>query len=194
MKYKSLPLALSLLLFASCTSLRDFVPGGGDVRQAGAFNIGQRVFDHASTNCIDEQPNMGFEYTVSREDGAFGYEFGVARHSDRQDIPTTGNTGVEGWELTAGLRREFPIEGFGAVPYLGVGLSGFHVDRNNETPGFPEGSDVGLGAYARVGMTMKINTHAFVGIDARFIQEEWINEGEYDLDGDVVSLVLGFSL
>jgi hypothetical protein len=193
MNSKSLTLALPFLLLASCASLQDYVPGGGDVRRAGSFNIGQRVFDHASANCLDEQPYMGFEYTVSREDGAFGYEFGLGRQSDREEIPTTGDTSVEGWELTAGLRREFPIEGWAVVPYAGIGLSGYRVERDNETAGFSDVVDLGGATYARLGATMKIDANAFIGIDVRFIQTEWFNEGLYDLDGDVVSLVLGFS-
>ncbi len=193
MNSKSLTLALPCLLLASCTSLREYVPGGGDVRQTGSLNIGQRVFDHASTNCVDEQLNIGAEYTVSREDGAFGYEFGLSHHNDHEEIPTTGDTTVEGWELTAGLRREFPIEGYDVLPYAGIGLSGYSVDRDNENPGFAEGTDTGVGAYARVGATMKVSTNAFIGVDVRFIEEEWLGEGKYDLDGDVVSFVLGFN-
>ena len=188
---RSLP--LFCLLLGSCASLQDYVPGSSELRQTGALHLGQRVFDHHSTNCIDEQPNMGFAYTVSREDGAFGYEVGLERHSDRQILGATGDTKVEGFELMGGLRREFPIDGTDVVPYAGVGLELFQYDRDNELGGQPEGKDYGVGSYLRVGATMKIDQHAFVGVDLRFLQEEWLDDGGYDLDGNVVSLVLGMS-
>ena len=181
------------LLLSSCASIEQYVPGTDELRQTGAVHLGQRVFDHRSANCIDEQPNMGFEYTASREDGDFGYELGLFRHSDRQTIAATGNTKVEGWELTGGIRREFPIEGYDVVPYAGVGLELFQYDRDNALGSQPEGKDLGIGAYLRVGATMMIDEHAFIGFDVRFIEEEWLDDDGYDIDGDVVSLVLGLS-
>ena len=185
--------AIPCLLLSSCASLQDRVPGTGELRQTGALHLGQRVFDHDSANCIDEQPNMGFAYTASREGGVFGYELGLERHSDRQILGATGNTKVEGYELMGGIRREFPIEGTDIVPYAGLGLELFQYDRDNELGGQPEGKDYGVGAYLRVGATMMIDQHAFIGIDLRFIEEEWIDDDGYDVDGDVVSLVLGMS-
>ncbi|MFT5080374.1 MAG: hypothetical protein ACI84E_001030, partial [Planctomycetota bacterium] len=186
----------SLLLFGlgSCASLEDYAPGGGDVRETLSVNLGQRVFDHASTNCIDEQLALGVEYTMLREDGAFGYEFGLHNHNERKDILTTGRTRVDGWELTAGLRREFPIEGTSITPYAGLGLSMYTVERQNELAGFPEGHDSGPGIYGRVGARMTVSEAMFIGIDVRLIQEEFLKEGKYDLDGDVVSFVVGWSL
>ena len=189
------PLTLVILstLLSSCTSLQDRIPGTSELRQTGSLHLGQRVFDHDSADCIDEQPNMGFAYTASREDGDFGYEFGIERHSDRQTLGATGNTKVEGYELMGGIRREFPIDGTDIVPYAGLGLELFQYDRDNELAGQPEGKDYGFGAYLRVGATMMIDQHAFIGIDLRFIEEEWIDDDGYDVDGDVVSLVLGMS-
>jgi hypothetical protein len=186
--------ALAIASLASCATVEDWVPGGGDVRQSAMVDLGLRVFDHASANCIDEQPAFGLEYTVHREDGVFGYEFGLHNHNDRQDITATGRTRVDGWELTAGLRREFPIEGYDITPYIGLGIDAYTVNRDNETAGFAEGRDSGFGAYARVGATMLVSDSAFIGIDVRFIEEDWIKDGRYDLDGDVVSFVLGFNL
>ena len=164
------------------------------MRETIALDFGQRVFDHASTNCIDEQLAFGLEYTLLREDGAFGYEFGIHNHNERKDIPVTGRTRVDGWELTAGLRREFPIEGSDITPYVGLGVSMYTVERQNEVVGFPEGHDSGPGVYGRVGARMRVSDAMFIGLDVRLIQEEFLKEGRYDLDGDVVSFVLGWSL
>jgi hypothetical protein len=167
------------------------VPGGGDVRQSASLDLGQRIFDDASAHCIDEQLAVGLEYTIHREDGMFGYEFGVNHHYGHKDIAATGHTMVRGWEINAGLRREFPSEGSDLVPYAALGIDAFYVDRNNELPGFFERRDLGMGAYARVGAVYHLSQSAFVGLDVRFIQEDWVDNGGYDLDGDVVSLVLG---
>ena len=189
-----LPIALLLLSFGSCASLAERVPGGGDLRETLALDLGQRVFDHASTNCIDEQLAVGVEYTMLREDGAFGYEFGIHNHNRRKDIPATGRTRVDGWELTAGLRREFTIEGSSITPYAGLGMSLYTVERQNEVVDAPEGHDSGPAIYGRIGATMPVSDNAFIGIDLRLIQEQFLKDGKYDLDGDVVSLVLGFWL
>ncbi|MFT4709298.1 MAG: hypothetical protein ACJAZ8_000874 [Planctomycetota bacterium] len=193
MRFDLPKMALPCLLLSSCASLQDLVPGTSKLRQTGALHLGQRVFDHHSTNCIDEQPNMGFSYLASREDGAFGFELGLERHSDRQTLPATGNTKVQGYELMGGIRREFPIEGISIVPYAGVGFELFQYERDNELGSQTEGKDQGIGAYLRVGATLMIDEHAFVGFDVRFIEEEWLNDDGYDLDGDVVSLVFGMS-
>jgi hypothetical protein len=146
--------ALAIASLASCATVEDWVPGGGDVRQSAMVDLGLRVFDHASANCIDEQPAFGLEYTVHREDGVFGYEFGLHNHNDRQDITATGRTRVDGWELTAGLRREFPIEGYDITPYIGLGIDAYTVNR-----GLRRGPRLGLrrlrsgrGNHARIGL------------------------------------------
>jgi hypothetical protein len=189
---------LSLLLLAlapltACSTLEAFVPGGGDLDQMAAVNLGQRIFDDAGAACLDEQPNIGLEYALWREDGLFGYEFGVHHHTDRGDLPVLGNTRVQGVELTAGLRRVFPIEGSSLTPYAGLGLGGYWVDRDEEVPSNRDGAESGLGAYARLGVTAPLSEHTFIGLDVRFIQEEFIQAGDLDLDGDVVSLIFGLS-
>jgi len=40
---------------------------------------------------------------------------------------------------------------------------------------------------------MPLSESSFIGIDVRFIQEDFINSGDLDLDGDVVSLIFGLS-
>ena len=188
------PTCALLLGLGSCSTLETYVPGAGDVRETFALDLGQRVFDHASTNCIDEQFAFGAEYTLLREDGAFGYEFGIHNHNRRKDILVTGRTRVDGWEITAGLRKEFPIEGSDITPYVGLGASLYTVDRENEVADFPEGDDSGPGIYGRVGARMRVSDNVFVGLAVRLIQEDFLKEGKYDLDGDVVSFVLGWSL
>jgi len=190
---KQLPL-LCVALCASCSTLADYVPGGGDLRETAALNLGQRVFSHNSANCIDEQPNAGLEYSIWREDGLFGYDFGIDYHSARKDLPVFGNTNVHGWELTSGLRRTFPIEGFPITPYIGAGLTGWWADRNEENNTPRDGEEFGLGVYERLGATMPISKRAFIGLDVRFIQEDFIQSGHLNMDGDVVSLTLGMIL
>lgn len=187
---KLLPL-LSFSLLASCSTLHDYVPGGGDLRERAAVNLGQRVFSHHSANCIDEQPNAGFEYSMWREDGAFGYDFGLNYHSDRKTLPVYGNTVVRGWEATAGLRRTFEVEGLPFTPYIGAGLTGWWADRDEENNTSRDGEESGAGIYERFGATMPISERAYIGVDVRFIQEDFIQGGDLNMDGDVVSLVLG---
>ncbi len=185
-----LPL-LPLALLASCSTLQDYVPGGGDLRETASLNLGQRVFSHDSANCIDEQPSAGLEYAIWREDGVFGYDFGVNYHSARDVLPVFGNTNVHGWELTSGLRRVFPIEGFPLTPYIGVGVEGWWADRDEENNTPRDGEEAGFGIYERFGVTMPISERAFLGLDVRFVQEDFIQGGELNMDGDVVSLTLG---
>jgi hypothetical protein len=187
---KLLPL-LSVALLASCSTLRDYTPGGGDLRERAAVNIGQRVFSAHSANYVDEQPNLGFEYSTWREDGAFGYDFGVNYHSDRADMPVFGNTVFRGWEATAGLRRSFEIEGFPITPYIGAGLTGWWADRDEEVNSPRDGEETGVGIYERVGITMPVSKRSFIGIDVRYVQENFIHEGDLSMNGDIVSLTFG---
>lgn len=184
---------LAALPLTSCTMLEAYVPGGGDLDQTAAVTFGQRVFDHSSAACLDEQPNVGLEYAIWREDGLFGYEFGVNHHTERGTLPTVGNTRVQGWEATAGLRSVFPIEGSPITPYVGLGIGGYWADRDEEVASFRDGSETGFEAYGRIGATMPVSENSFIGIDVRFIQEDFAQAGDLDLDGDVVSLIFGLS-
>ena len=187
------PLLVLPLALASCSTLEAYVPGGGDLDSMAAVNLGQRVFDHASSACLDEHDAFGLEYALWREDGAFGYELGVHHHTDRGTIPVLGNTRIQGWEATAGLRRVQPIEGWRLTPYAGLGLSAWWADRDQAVDSPTNTDETGLGVYARLGATMPLSDHTFVGLDVRFLQEDFMQGGELDLDGDTVSLVLGVS-
>jgi len=186
-------LAVLPLALASCSTLEAYVPGGGDLDQMAAVNLGQRVFDHASTACLDEHYAFGLEYALWREDGAFGYEFGLHHHTDRGEIPLLGNTRFQGWEATAGLRYVQPVEGWTLTPYAGVGLSAFWAGRDQEVDSPTDTEETGLGLYARLGATMPLSHNTFIGLDVRLHQEDFIQGEELDLDGDTVSLVLGMS-
>ncbi len=187
------PLLVLPLALASCSTLEAFVPGGGDLDSMAAVNLGQRVFDHSSSACLDEHNAFGLEYALWREDGVFGYEFGVHHHTDRGTLPVAGNTRFQGWEATAGLRRVVPLEGYILTPYAGLGLAGFWASRDEEFPTLQDSEDTGAAAYVRFGATAPLSDSTFIGLDVRFIQEEWLNEGDLDLDGDTVSLVLGLN-
>jgi len=187
---KLLPL-LPVLLLASCSTLRDYVPGGGDLRERAALNLGQRVFSDHSANWLDEQPNAGIEYSLWREDGAFGYDFGLNYHRDRITMPVFGNTVMRGWEATAGLRRTFEIEGLPFTPYIGAGVTGWWADRDEENNTARDGEESGAGVYERFGATMNLSDHAYIGLDVRYSQEDFIQGGNLNMDGDVVSLTLG---
>ncbi len=188
------PLLVLPLALASCQVLEATVPGGGDLDSMVAVDLGQRVFDHASSACLDEHDAVGLEYALWREDGAFGYEFGIHHHEDSGTLPVLGRTTFEGWEATAGLRRVQPIEGWKLTPYAGVGLSGFWADRDQEVDSSTDAEEGGLAVYARFGATMPLTETSFIGVDVRFIQEDFLQGDALDLDGDVVSLVLGLTL
>lgn len=192
----SLPMRILLtlaLLTSSCASLPELVPGGGDLRQNADVHLGQRIFSAASANCLDEQLNFGGDYSVWREDGLFGYDLGVAYHRDRDTLPVVGRTVVEGYEVYGGLRKTFEIGGSDIRPYVGLGLTGWWADREEETPSSRDGNEDGIGVYERVGAWMPIADNAFVGADLRFIQEDFIQNGELDMDGHVISVVFGIS-
>jgi len=187
---KLLPL-LPLALLASCSTLQDYVPGGGDLRQRVGVNLGQRAFSAESANAIDEQPNGGVEYSIWREDGLFGYDFGINYHSDRATLPVYGNTVMRGWEAIAGLRRTFEIEGLPFSPYIGAGVSGWWADRDEENNTSRDGEESGAAVYERFGISMPVSERAFIGLDVRYIQEDFIQGGNLSMNGDVVSLVFG---
>lgn len=187
---------LSLCLLgatASCYSLADYAPGGGDVNQQASLNLGQRIFHHASANCLDEQSSVALDYSLWREDGAFGYDFGIGHHRDRGTIPTIGNTVVEGAELYGGIRRTIPLEGVPFTPYVGLGLTGWYADRDEEIKTSRDGAELGVGIYERIGAWMPLSESTFVGLDMRFIQEELLHEGDLNMDSHVIALTFGIS-
>lgn len=182
---------IPISLLASCASLAELVPGGGDLREHASVNLGQRIFSHSSANCIDEQDAIGVEYSVWREDGLFGYDVGLNYHRGSGDLPVYGDTTVEGLELNMGLRKTFPLSGTSLSPYIGLGVSGWTADREEENKTSRDGVESGLGVYERIGVTMPISKHAYIGVDLRFIQEDFLNKGHLNMDGDVISFVLG---
>lgn len=184
----------AVLLCTSCYSLADIAPGGGDLREQVNLNLGQRIFHHASANCLDEQSSVAMEYSVWREDGLFGYDVGAGYHRDRGNLPVSGNTLVEGAEAYFGVRRALPIEGLLITPYVGLGLTGWWADRDEETKTARDGAESGLGVYERIGASMPLSEHSFIGLDLRFIQEEFLRDGDLNMDSHVISLVFGISL
>lgn len=187
-------LSLSLCLLASCSSPADYVPGGGDLRQRASVSLGQRVFSHSSANCIDEQIDVGGEYMLWREDGAFGYDFAIDYHQAEDVLPAFGKTKVEGIQLSSGLRKQFPLSGTAITPYIGAGVTAWGADRDEENSTSRDGFESGLGLYERIGATMTISRTAFIGLDVRFIQEDFNQKGSLNMDGNVVSFVFGWSL
>lgn len=191
MKTPRFVLSAVLLALASCSTLEAGLPGGGDRTRLGTFELGQRTFDAASTNCLDEQVAVGLEYATWREDGLFGYEFGVHHHVDRGTLPTVGYTTFQGYEVTAGLRRVQPLEGWAVTPYVGAGLSGWWAARDEATPSARDTEETGLGVYGRIGAMLPVDDHYVIGVDARFLQEDAFQGGQLDLDGNTVTFFVG---
>ena len=183
-----------LLMCTSCASFADYAPGGGDLYEQVNLNLGQRIFHHASANCLDEQDSAALEYSVWREDGLIGYDIGLGYHRDHGVLPVVGSTNVEGFEGYLGLRRTLPIEGSPITPYVGLGLTGWWADRDETIKSDRDGTEIGLGVYERIGASVMISERAFVGLDLRFVQEEFLHNGDLNMDGHVLALVLGVSL
>jgi opacity protein-like surface antigen len=144
---------------------------------------------------IEEQPAVSLQLWWHRSSEALAWELGLHYAEEDQDLPAPGGT-IEGrmGELSAGLR--YQLEPGGVFhPYLAGGLSGLYAWQELEPFGFgfppTDDDEWAFGVYAHGGLRAELYEDVFLGLDLRFLAEDWISGGDYDLDYGQLAVSVG---
>ncbi|MCP5023100.1 MAG: outer membrane beta-barrel protein [bacterium] len=144
---------------------------------------------------MDEPTILGMEWVAQGSDSPIGYELSLRHHRESKVVPITGDTDFESTELSFGVRKTLVMADGSLRPYFGAGLSLFYSDRDNSIALLvgQSGSDLDSGAYLHVGVDAPVSDHVFMGLDVRFLHESSLEYGGFDLDGNAVTLRIGWA-
>jgi opacity protein-like surface antigen len=126
----------------------------------------------------------------------FGYEVNVSYSQDDHDEPAFESE-TELAELDFGLRKTWLLWDLTLHPYVGGGAAALYGRRELDSPGPPavdvDDEEWTPGVYVRAGVDWHFWKNVFVGIDYRIVREDFIDEGDLDLDYDAVTVRVGFT-
>jgi hypothetical protein len=183
MKHPILSIALLVLGASGCATVASRAPVQSTTTGASHLSLllGERWLDHEDWDSVDDQfvIGVGFDTPLSAIPAEF--EANVFRSKDE-----SGD--VEGItrEISAGLRKTFPIDGQPKLhPYVGGGLS--LIRGEVETPG-PDDHDTSLALYAHGGAGWDLSPEWQVGLDLRFLFASSIELNGHHGDADYSQL------
>ena len=191
------PTLLCLSCLPACASFEGVQP---ETKVHGiSLQYGEReIDDEDELPGLEDLDLIGIEYDVFAPHAALGWELTLLHTNEERDLKPSGSSEVRITELAGGLRKTFGPSDLGVrglYPYVGAGASLFYTEGEVRSPGLPKDSDEDFdaGLYARVGLYARFADRFRVGVDYRYVWEEFTDFGGFDLDGDQLALTLGVS-
>jgi hypothetical protein len=141
---------------------------------------------------LDNQQAYGIEYDAYQINGTLGLE-GALFYSSEDSGSGASSSSIDTTELSFGVRRTWQPNDLGIHmihPYLGAGVALLHSDVT-----LPAGDDddFDVGAYFHVGFYAQFPLRWRLGVDWRFVREEFLDSSGLELDSDQVTLFLGYA-
>lgn len=160
-------------------------------RVRNAFLVGERRFDGAGYQPVDEQFFVGYQRSSVSGATGIGHELGLNVSYEDQD---RGGARFEGttFEGYGGLRVEFDTESF-VRPYLGVGASATYAQLE-VTPAGGDGDqrdDIFFGLYFHGGLAFEVTDSMDAVIDLRYTTGENAEFRGVTVDSDALVLAIG---
>ena len=194
----SAPLAAAL---AACTGLPPLTPFGVEdselPERSATLLAGVRNFEAESDfGPTDEAAAGGLELAWWRPGETVGAELAL-QHAQDSDSSSAGlEVDSRVSDVSFGLRylarRIGPLR-----PHLGAGLAVLYGEIERSGFGFErrEEDDWGLGTYVHAGFWAPLEEPfpdtVRLGLDLRWVTEEWLTAGELDLDHTQIALTIG---
>ena len=157
-----------------------------------ALILGARNFESREDfGETDRQATGGIELSWSAPDEPLAFELAVQHSRDKDSLKPTGQRKSEVYDLQLGLRWRFARRGV-FNPYLGGGLAVLHGSTKASGFGFPDEDESGwdTGAYLHAGLWAPFSDDVRVGIDVRWLPEEWLGKGDLELDHTQLGITL----
>ncbi len=155
--------------------------------------VGVRNFEAESDfGSTDEQALGGLTVSWARPDDALAWELSAQHSRDDDELSPAGKIESSVSDLSGGLRYRFSRAGV-FHPYVGGGVAVLLAESRSSGFGLPrqEDDDWDFGIYLRAGMWAPLGDDVRVGVDFRWLPEEWLGEGDFDLDHTQLALTLG---
>ena len=163
-----------------------------------AVAVGELTLDEKDEYpSTEELDTYQVDYHWIKPGAWFGYEANVTYGFD-DHREGSFEAEAELATLMFGLRKTWLLWDITLHPYVGGGAAAMY--GRQEISGSPSGpsGDVDTdewtpGVYLHAGVDWHFWKNVFLGIDYRVMREDFIDEGDLDLDNDMVTIRLGFT-
>jgi hypothetical protein len=189
---RQVALALLLAVIPGCALFQGVKPEPW--RPGLVVHWGERDLDEEDElTKLDDQPAYGVAWDAYQINASLGLEAALFYMKEDDELAGGESVEIETTELSFGARRTWQPNDLGIHmihPYLGAGLALLYSDLT--LPGGDE-DDFDVGAYLHLGFYAQFPLRWRLGVDWRFLREDFLDSGGVDVDSDQVTLFVGYA-